>query len=219
MTEEDRPLSPEEMLALLEDQQRSVAGHMGAFVPVIMLAWGIAWLGGFLALLLLPLAAGVWVLVGLAVAAGIVSGVLGARSSRGVRTAPDAAFAGIVYGQAWWISIVGIVVIGQALVHNGMPEDLLRVFLPTLLVFSTGLLLFLGGALWRAVPMVVLGGWLALVGVIAPFTGTSTQYLVHALAGGGAFLAVAAWTWWWSRAARRRTPAAPSRGTSSGSAA
>lgn len=200
---------PREMLALVADQQRSVAGQMGAFVPAILLAWALAWLGGFGALWLngtgaLPLEVAAVVFIVLLIGAGAASVVAGVRSSRGVRTGKDAAFVGTVYGQAWWIGTLAIFGIGRALVANGMPEDLLAVFYPSGYVFFAGLMYVLGAALWRAVPMLVLGLWSILVSVVAPFAGTPTHFLVFALAGGAGFLAGAVWTWLWSRSARRR---------------
>lgn len=204
--------SPREMLALVADQQRSVAGQMGAFVPLILLVWALAWSGGFGALWLngtgvLPLEVAAVVFIALLIGAGAVSVVAGIRSSRGVRTGKDAAFVGTVYGQAWWIGTLAIFGIGRALVANGMPEDLLTVFYPSGYVFFAGLMYVLGAALWRAVPMLVLGLWSILVAVVAPFAGTPTHFLVFALAGGAGYLAGAVWTWLWSRSARRRVGA------------
>src|SRR5690606_5021564 len=47
MTEDDEALSPEEMLALADDQKRSVQGQTASFVPALMLVWGVVWLLGF----------------------------------------------------------------------------------------------------------------------------------------------------------------------------
>lgn len=214
MNETDRDLSPQAMLDLVADQQRSVAGHMGAFVPSILLAWAVAWFGGFGALWLvdgpggafaLPLDVAAVIFVVLLVGAGAVSVVAGIRSSRGVRTGRDSAFVGVVYGQAWWIGCLAIFGIGRALVFNGMSEDLLSVFYPSAYVFFAGMMYVVGAALWRAVPMLVLGIWTVLVSVAAPFAGSPTRYLVFALAGGAGFLVCAIWTWNWARRARRRT--------------
>ena len=210
MTHDDAALDPAAMLALARDQQRSVSGRMGAFVPYILLAWGVAWLAGFIALWLaegpetLPMAAAAPIIVVLFAGAGVVSIVLGARSSRGVRTGKDAAFVGVVYGQAWWIGCVAIFVIGQAMVVNGMDAELLGILYPSAYVFFAGLMYLVGGALWRAVPMIVLGVWTIIVSAVAPFAGAPVHYLVFAIAGGGGFLIGAAWTLWWSVSARRR---------------
>lgn len=204
-----RDPDPQEMLALVADQQRSISGQMGAFVPLILLAWALAWFGGFGALWLngigvIPLEIAGAVFVVLLMAAGAVSIISGVRTNRGVRTGKDSAFVGTVYGQAWWIGSLALFGIGRALVFNGMPEDLLAVFYPSVYVFFAGLMYLLGAALWRAVPMLVLGIWSIVVAVAAPFAGVPTHYLIFALAGGAGFLAGSVWTWWWARRARAR---------------
>ncbi|MFB7251612.1 hypothetical protein [Microbacterium sp. NPDC056234] len=210
MTEDDSSLDPAAMLELARDQQRSVNGRMGAFVPFILLAWSLAWFGGFTALWLaegpavLPMAAAAPIFVVLIALAGAASIVLAARSSRGVRAGKDATFVGAVYGQAWWIGSVAIFVIGQALVVNGMDAELLGILYPSAYVFFVGLMYLVGAALWRAIPMLVLGVWTIIVSAAAPFAGAPTHYLVFAVAGGGGFLIGAVWTLWWSVSARRR---------------
>ncbi|WP_243233307.1 hypothetical protein [Microbacterium sp. CIAB417] len=201
---------PADMLALARDQQRSVNGRMGVFVPYILLAWAVAWLGGFLVLWLeagpvsIPMAVAAPVCVVLFLAAGAVSVVLGIRSNRGVRTGKDAAFVGAVYGQAWWVGGIAIFAIAQGMVANGMEPELLGILYPSAYVFFAGLMYFVGGALWRAVPMVVLGAWAILVSAVAPFAGAPAHFLVFAIAGGGGFLAGAVWTFVWTERARRR---------------
>lgn len=45
--DEDAPLDPAAMLALLQDQQQDVQRRMARFVPWILLSWAIAWGVGF----------------------------------------------------------------------------------------------------------------------------------------------------------------------------
>lgn len=212
--EDERPLSPAEMLALVSDQQRSVEGQMGGFVPFILLAWGIAWTVGFGALWLslgglgeafrVPGAVAIPVFAGLLIAAVIVSTVLSIRSSRGRRGGREGAFAGIVYGQAWWVGGIALWLWGQAMVVNGMDAELLGIFYPSGYIFFAGVMYIAAAVIWRAVPMLVLGAWSVVISAVAPFFGQPTHYLVYALAGGGAFLAASAVTAVWTRNARRR---------------
>lgn len=230
MTSEDRPLDsadrlesadhldsadnldPADMLALVKDQQRSIEGQRGAFVPLILLSWGLAWLVGFGALWLIDglgdaFALPIWVagpiFVVLLAGAGTLSTIFGIRASRGLRGGKDAAFVGIIYGQSWWVGSLAIFALGQALVRGGMDADLLRVFYPAAYIFFAGLMYVMAAAIWRAIPMLILGGWSILMSALAPFLGHPTQYLVYALAGGGGFLVVALWSWIWMRRARR----------------
>lgn len=215
MTSDERPLDPAEMLALMKDQQRSIEGQRGAFVPLILLSWGIAWLAGFGALWLidglgdaftLPIWVAAPIFVVLLAGAGTLSTIFGIRTSRGLRSGKDAAFVGMVYGQSWWVGSLAIFALGQALVIHGMDADLLRIFYPSAYVFFAGLMYVMAAAIWKAIPMLILGGWSILVSVLAPFAGYPAQFLVYALAGGGGFLAVALWSWVWTRRARRHLP-------------
>ncbi|MDW4571311.1 hypothetical protein R8Z57_00795 [Microbacterium sp. M3] len=196
---DDAPLDPAAMLALVDDQRRSVERQMAGFVPYIVTAWGVAWLVGFGAL---------WLIEGLApafslpasiafsifgvciVGAIVVSAVFGARSGRGLRGNPGEAFTGIVYGCAWWIGSIAIVGLGQGLHANGMSADLAEIYYPVAFVSFAGIMYVLAAAIWRAVPMLVVGVWTVVVAVAAPFFGVPTQYLVLALGGGLGFLAL-----------------------------
>ncbi|MGB4134928.1 MAG: hypothetical protein WA971_00060 [Microbacterium sp.] len=210
---EDAPLTPQQMLALVEDQQRTVAGRMAAFVPWILVAWGIAWLAGFLVLWVdasqrpgttqPSLWAGLTFGLLLAVA-GIASAVLGIRSDRGLRGTRENAIVGIVYGNLWWLGSFAIWAIGLALAKAGMPGALLGIFYPSAFIFYAGIMYVMSGLIWRAYPMMVLGVWSVVISAAGAFVPQPTHYLVYALAGGGAFLLVAGWSAWWVRAARRR---------------
>lgn len=212
MTPEEQEPTPAEMLTLVQEQQRSVAGRMGAFVPAILLAWGIALTAGFLALWLegggvpgvpLPIAVAGPLFAGLLLAAGVASTVLGIRSSRGVRETKESAFTGVVYGQLWWLGILVTLLIGQTLVLHGMPPALLGVYFPAAVMFFSGIMYVMSGLLWRARPMLVLGAWTIVVAGVAGFAPAPGHFLVYALAGGGACLVLSAWTGWWTRRARR----------------
>lgn len=210
----DEPLDAARMLGLIEDQQRSLAGRVGAFVPVSLLVWGIVWLGGFGVLWLahaddaplrVPIGVAAPVAVGLFLAAGIVSTVLGIRAGRGRRGGGrDKALGGIVYGQMWWIGFVGIFVIGQALVAQGMDRAALDLLYPSMYMFFVGVMFVMAALIWSATPMLALGGVAIVLGVVAPFTGPGTQYLVYALGGGIALLLAALWTQVWASRARQR---------------
>lgn len=220
MIDDERSQTPEEMLALVRDQQRSIEGQKGAFVPLILLSWGIAWLLGFGALWLidgyagfsLPIVVAAPIFIVLLAGAGVLSTVFGIRSSRGLRSGKDAAFVGMVYGQSWWVGSLAIFALGQALVRSGMNEDILRIFYPSAYIFFAGLMYVMAAAIWRAVPMLILGGWSILVSVLAPFLGYPDQYLVYALAGGGGFLFVSIWSAVWVQRARRRLTGGARRG-------
>ncbi len=212
MADDEEALTPAEMLALLESQQRRVEGKLGRFVPAILFGWGVAWSVGFIGLWLadggaagfvLPFEVAAPLFAGLLLAAGALSTVLGIRSGRGLRPSKESAFTGMAYGNLWWLGSLGVVVIGQALVARGMPADLLRVYYPSAFILFSGVMYVAAGLLWRAQPMVLLGGWSIVVAAVAALVPPPTHYLVCAIGGGGAYLLVAVWTLWWSRRARR----------------
>ncbi|WP_157487948.1 MULTISPECIES: hypothetical protein [unclassified Leifsonia] len=196
---DDEALAPEQMMALLNDQQRSVQGQMGGFVPVIMLTWGVVWLLGFGCLWLIdglqpefgiPPGVAITVFCVLLVVAVGVSTFLGVRSSRGIRASSASSFTGAVYGMTWWVGCVAIAAFGGALAVNGMDRELANIFYPTAYVLFSGVMFIVAGAIWRAVPSVILGGWTVLVAVVAPYFGYPTHYLVLAIGGGIGFLAL-----------------------------
>ncbi|WP_214466537.1 hypothetical protein [Microbacterium flavescens] len=195
--DEDSNGDPADMLALLERQQDSMTRQLAAFVPWILLAWGIAWFVGFGLLWLIdgakpgysvPLPVAVVVFIALMAGALVASGVLGARSQRGIRSTPQAGFTGSVFGVTWVVGFVSLMVFGSALIANGMPRELANIFYPTGSVLFVGIMYMIAGAIWQARPALWMGGWIVVVALVAPYFGYPTHYLVFALAGGGVFL-------------------------------
>ena len=101
---DDAPLDAAAMLALVKEQQTDVSRSMARQIPWILLAWGIVWVVGYGMLWLidgakpafsvpLPIAAAVFIV--LMVSAMVLSGVIGARAGRGIRSTASAAFTGI----------------------------------------------------------------------------------------------------------------------------
>lgn len=209
--DEDSPLDPAGMLALVQNQQQDVQRRMARFVPWILLSWAVAWGGGFGMLWLIdgarpeisvPVEVAAPVFAVLMVIAGVASGVLGARSGRGIRTSKAAAFTGTVYGVTWSVGFVALFVLGSALSYNGMPQELLNIYYPAVSLIFVGIMYLLAGAIWHAVPAVVMGGCIVLIAAIGPFFGYPTHYLVYAIAGGAIFLAGTVVTAVYSRSIR-----------------
>lgn len=197
MTDDDEVLSPEEMLALASNQQRSMEGQVASFVPALVTIWGLVWLLGFGALWLidglkpkfaLPLPVAVSVFVGLLVIAIVASAVLGIRSGRGIRGNTASAFSGAVYGSAWMVGSLAIFAFAQGLAANGMSRELANIFYPVAFVLFAGIMYIVGAAIWQALPMLILGVWTVIVAAAAPFFGYPTHYLVLAIGGGLGFV-------------------------------
>lgn len=195
--DDDTPLGPAAMLALLQRQQEDVQRNMARYVPWILFAWAVAWAVGFGALWLVdgarprfavPLEVAAPVFAALLVIAGVVSGVLGARSGRGIRASKAAAFTGTVYGVTWSVGFVALFVLGSALAHNGMPPELMNIYYPAVSLIFVGIMYIIAGAIWHAVPALWMGGAIVLIAAVGSFFGYPTHYLFYAIAGGGVFL-------------------------------
>ena len=206
--DDDAPRDAAAMLDLVRSQQDRVSRQLAAEVPLILLAWGIAWFVGFGLLWLIdgvkpaasvPLPVAVAVFIVLMAGALVATAILGIRSGRGIRASAEAAFTGAVYGWSWTIAFVAMFAFGSALVHNGMAPDLANIYYPTASTLLVGLLYFVGGGIWHAKPLLWLGGWIIVVALVAPFFGYPTQYLVFSIAGGGVFLVGALVAWLWIR--------------------
>jgi len=198
--DDDAPLDPAAMYALMQNQQRSMETQINGFVPYITLAWGLTWLVGFGALWLidgarpafaLPLGVAIGVFVACVVATGGLSAWLGIRSGRGLRGTAGSAMTGAFYGVTWSVGAIGIGIFGSALREQGMTAELANFYYPSAYVMFAGIMYMIAGAIWHAVPSFVAGIWLIAIAAAAPFFGYPNHYLFLALAGGIAFIGLA----------------------------
>ncbi len=192
---DDAELSPQQMLELLHTQQRRTAADLAGPTALIVFIWGVAWLVGFLALWSAS-GANPWFGIPGAVAASlfgvliggalIASVILGMFGSRGVQTADPRQ--GMMYGFTWAGGMIAVAVLGGALIANGLSGELASLYFPAAYSLMVGVLYMAGGALWRDRGMFIMGIWLVVLGVIAPYSGAPTNSLVMAVFGGGGFL-------------------------------
>jgi len=194
---DDAPLDPAAMLALVKNQQSGISRQMARQIPWILIAWGIAWIVGYGALWLidgakpafsLPLPVATTVFAALLIAASALSAIIGSRAGRGIRSSQSAAFTGTVFGVTAFAGFLSIWVFAAAMSANGMPERLEPLFFPTGMGIIIGIMYLMAGAIWHAVPSIVLGGLLLVVALAAPFFGYPNHYLFFAIAGGAVFL-------------------------------
>ena len=194
----DPPLDPAAMLALMQREQREMPRRMARQIPWILLAWGIAWFVGFGMLWLIdgarpmfsvPLVVSVAVFIGVQIGAVVVSAIIGARSGRGIKSSPAAAFTGTVYGVTASAAFFSMWVFAAGLQANGMDKDLQTIFFPTAMGIVIAILYSIAGAIWHAIPAIVMGAGILVVSLIAPFFGYPNHYLFLALAGGAVFFA------------------------------
>lgn len=213
----DDPRDVAAMLEIVRSEQDRMSRRLAAGVPVILLAWGLAWFVGFLLLWMIdgtrpafaiPVAVAAVAFAVLMAGALVVSAVMGARMGRGIRQAPGAAWTGIVFGLTWPIGFLAITALGRALVVNGMPPELGSIYYPTSATIFVGIMYVLAGGIWRNWQSIAMGAWILVVAAVAPFFGYPTHYLVFALAGGGVFLVGALVAWLWLRESRHRPASA-----------
>jgi len=199
--DDDVALEPAAMLALMQNQQRSIERQVNGFVPVITLGWALTWLLGFGALWLidglrpafaLPVEVAVWFFVVCVLATGALSAILGIRSGRGLRGNTAAAFTGTVYGITWGVGATALGVLGAAFRAQGMTAELANFYYPSAYVLFAGIMYMIAGGIWRTVPSLIAGAWLVMVAAAAPFFGYPHHYLFIAVTAGGAFLALSA---------------------------
>ena len=211
-SDSDEELDPADALALLTNQQLSVTNQRGSFVSVITGVWGVVWLLGFLDLWLvdalrpdfsIPLPIAIGVFAALMVIAIVISVVFGVRGSRGIKSGPNGAFTGTVYGLSWWLGIIGVPVLGGGLEANGMSPELANIYYPAAYLFFVGVMFVAAGTIWRAIPAIITGVWMVAIAIIGSYFGHPANLLFYAITGGGGFLIMAAWEAVRNRRARR----------------
>jgi hypothetical protein len=195
--DDDKPLDPAAMLALVEKQKRAVDLAYLSPVRWLYAVWGVAWAVGFLLLWLAattewisPSVAGS-IFGALIVASIAVSAVVGIRIGRGIRGASD--FQGAVYGMSWTLLGAAFAALGVGLMRNGMSGELASLYFPSAYALMAGAMYLAGAALWNERSQLVLGIVLLAVGAVSPFFGGPANNLVMAIGGGGAFLIAAAY--------------------------
>lgn len=192
------------MLDLLESTRRATIRKLSGRYVSLFVVWAAAWAIGFGTLCvtrgvgavdLVPTVAG-WIVfaasLGIAIVWSTIVGISAAND--GIRGRSQ--LQGALYGCSWTITMVAAWLFIAGLQRNGLSGELVQLVYPGIYVFLVGVLYLAGGALWRAVPMYVLGGILIVVAVVATFFGAPTHYLVYATVGPIAMLIVAGLMAW-----------------------
>jgi hypothetical protein len=181
-------------LGIIQAQRAAVRDAAAPDSRLILLAWGLAWLVGNLALFWTargPAAstpagwafAVYFTLLGLAAAFTITHVV---RRSSGV--VGPSGLAGAMFGWAWTTGFLGVFLIMRGLERAGAGDEIIHLGWIALSCLLVGVLYLAGGAMWHSKVMYALGMWIVLVGGTSTLAGLPGSYLVMALAGGGGFL-------------------------------
>ena len=168
-------LTPHDALRLIEKDDREHQARRSAPVPAILLTWGVAWILIYGALWAaggpIPALGGSLAAVAVLVVAVIISGVLGARTGRGIRPSAHTAFTGAVYGSGWTIGILGLGLIGVGLHAQGMSDQLLLLYAAVGYAFVSGFQYVMAAAIWHAVPSLLLGVWTVVLAAASAVLG------------------------------------------------
>jgi len=211
--EAEPALDPAESLRLIRDQQERARSATEPDTRLLCLAWGVAWLVGYLVLWTSALrtasdpdavrfTAGAgwvvgaqpepwafWVFSGLiasAVVLTIVHSVSRTAGTRGV-----SARTGAMYGWAWMLGFVTYGFILGGLARAGASAEVMALASNALACLVVGLLYLGGAAAFGDRGLFLLGLWILLVAAVATYAGLPLTYLVMALLGGGGFLVMA----------------------------
>jgi len=194
--DDDQPLDAAAMLAIVDDERRSMEKLTTSTVPVYYYVWGVAWLVGYLLLWMswtesaspvhIPGVIAVPIFAALIVAGAVISAVVGIRSNRGIRG--NSQFVGTVYGFSWTILGVAAAALGVAMINAGMPPEVAALYFPSVYAFVLAALYLAGAMLWGSIDQLVIALIVAFTGSVAPFFGAPDNYLAMSLIAGGALL-------------------------------
>jgi hypothetical protein len=210
----DEPtLDAAETLRLIRAQQDRAREATEPDTRLLCLAWGVAWLVGYLCLWTSALrtaddpgaqrltnSAGqvvggqpepwaFWVFSGLIAAAvvfTIVHSVARTAGTRGV-----SARTGAMYGWSWMLGFVTLGFVLGGLARAGASSEVMALASNALACLVVGLLYLGGAAAFGDRGLFLLGLWILLVAAVATYAGLPLTYLVMALLGGGGFLVLA----------------------------
>jgi hypothetical protein len=200
---DDQTLNPHAAAALLRQAQDHARGEFAIKQPRLYAAWGVAWLIGTGAMWLSvrgqqpyqgPAGWSVAILVVLIVAAIAATVIVTSRATWGV--GGTSARQGTIFGLCWPAGFVALFVIEGALSHAGASAAVMGVIGAVGPLLVTGLIYVTAAAMWVDWTMLALGGWLLAVAAAGGWAGPVGALAVDALAGGGGFLAAAAFLTW-----------------------
>ena len=195
---EDQDMSVQEAAAVVQDARARARRELVISTPLVYTAWGLVWLIGYGAMWLsvrgqhpytgpsgLAIAT-VFVLAGFAVAAVLViaSKAVTGIDGQSVRNRR-------IIGTTWAVGYLALLVAAPAISGSVSTRTLAFISFagPVMLV---GLTYILAAALGRSRSVLALGAWQVIVGISCAWLAPATILATCALAGGGAFLLMAA---------------------------
>ncbi|WP_328444073.1 hypothetical protein [Amycolatopsis sp. NBC_00438] len=190
---DDEPLSAEESLNLIAQQNRRMRRELGGGPARMLAAWALAWILGWGFAYYATRTGNVpgWI-------AGVVVAVLffaaigyttyvSARSGRGIRG--PSRTVGAMYGYSWALSSIGLSVVDIRITQFGsLSSDQVSLLWSGTWLLLTGVMYLAGGMLWQDKLMYGLGAWMIVSSALSVLVGFPANFLVLAVCGGGGFL-------------------------------
>lgn len=199
--DDDAPLNPAESLRLIERERTEAARRIHPDPRIFLWPWGFAWLIGFTlyflrwgpdgrVLVALPEWLPPVVLLTVMMAAGVISGVAGARSSRWI-SGPSSR-QGMFYGFTWMIAFTGLSVVLAQISDTLTPEQAALLW-PGAMVALSGALHMAGGAIYKDDALFFLGAFISVINIVGVILGPGWHALLIAVLGGGGMILAGAW--------------------------
>lgn len=191
----DPAIDPATALRIIQEQTSVSADRLGYSERAALLAWGAAYLIGYLLLALAigpeapgvvsaPVAyAGFAVCICLGAAVSIVLGVRLGRGMRGV-----SARRGMRYGHAWWFGFLPVFAFSRALERTGLDSATAGVLVNSVAIAVVACLLLGGGVVWDDPVQYVVGGVMAVGDAVALAVGLPAYYWIMCFGIGGLLL-------------------------------
>jgi hypothetical protein len=203
LEDDERPLSPEETLRLIEGQQARTSMRLGGDPLMIYTSWGVAWLAGFGALFVhyaygsLTQNMALAVLFPLMILAMAISSFAQRKGAAG-QVRGEASVRGTMYGFAWAFGFACMGALGTRL-SPLLPPDESGLLWGVMSMTIVAVLYMAGGAIWRKPTMFFLGAGVAVLNVIGAVGGPGLHALLMSVGAGGGFVAVGVVQWWRQR--------------------
>jgi hypothetical protein len=191
---DDEPMSAEESLNLITQQNRRMRRELGGGPARMLAAWALAWLVGWGFTYFttqtdgtVPTWVGGIVVPVLFLGAMVYTAVVSVRAGRGIRG--PSRTAGAMYGWGWFLGSIGLMVVDVRITSfQALSPDQVSLLWSGTWLLLTGVMYLAGGMLWQDKLMYGLGAWMIVSSALSVLVGYPANFLVLAACGGGGFL-------------------------------
>ncbi|MEV5720958.1 hypothetical protein AB0L41_44440 [Amycolatopsis mediterranei] len=192
---EDEPMSAEESLNLIAQQNRRTRRELGGGPARMLAAWALAWIvgWGFTYVTTLPgVAVPGWVAGGVVVPLLFLGAVAyttftSIRTGRGIRG--PSRTVGAMYGYGWALGSIGLMVVDIRITSfQALSTDQVSLLWTGTWLLFTGVMYLAGGMVWQDKLMYGLGAWMIVSAALSVLVGYPANFLVLTVCGGGGFL-------------------------------